>query len=146
MNSRRVEGFMNDAERLFNDRLDVPSLISLSHGLQAQFRQRLQTSDICMLPSFNHTLPTGDERGSYLAVDVGGSNCRVALVDLGVNSMRIVKLLGFSITSKVRSLKGVEFFDWMAARIEEITVCPEVQQVLGHGPYITGVAWSFPVK
>jgi hexokinase len=151
MSSRSVEEFMNDAERLFNDKLDLPSLMSLSQGLQEQFKQRLQTSDICMLPSFNHTLPKGDERGSYLAVDVGGSNLRVALVDLGGKqqgngAMGIVKLLCFPITSKVRSLKGVEFFDWMAARIEEITLCPEVQQSLGHGPYIMGVAWSFPVK
>ena len=148
--SSSVEEFINDAERLFHNRLDVSSLLSLSRGLQEQFKQGLQTSDICMLPSFNHTLPKGDESGSYLAVDVGGSNLRVALVDLGGSqrgsTMKIVKLLGFAISSKVRSLKGVEFFDWMAERIEEITLCPEVQQSLGHGPYIMGVAWSFPVK
>jgi hexokinase len=148
--SSNVEEFIDDAERLFNERLDVSSLLSLSQGLQEQFKRRLQASDICMLPSFNHTLPRGDESGSYLAVDVGGSNLRVALVDLGGNqsssAMKIVRLLGFPISSKVRSLKGVEFFDWMAERIEELTLCPEVQQSLGHGPYIMGVAWSFPVK
>jgi hexokinase len=145
-----VEEFMSDAARLFNERLDLPSLMSLSEGLQEQFKQRLQASDICMLPSFNHTLPDGSERGSYLAVDVGGSNLRVALVDLGGNqhrsSMNIVKLLVFPITSSVRLLKGAEFFDWMAGRVEEITICPEVQESLGRGPYIMGVAWSFPVK
>ena len=145
-----VQQFMNDAERHFNDRLDQGSLISLSQGLQEQFKQRLQASEICMLPSYNHTLPRGDERGSYLAVDVGGSNLRVALVDLGggqhSNAMTIVKLLGFPITGDIKSLQGAAFFDWMAGRIEEIVQCREVQQSLGHGPYIMGVAWSFPVK
>jgi hexokinase len=145
-----VEEFMNDAGRLFNDRLDLLSLMSLSQGLQEQFKQSLQTSDICMLPSFNHILPRGDEVGSYLAVDVGGSNLRVALVDLGGNQhgnvMKIVKLLCFPIASNIRLLKGAAFFDWMARRIEEITLCPEVEQSLGHGPYTMGVAWSFPVK
>jgi hexokinase len=145
-----VEEFMNDAERHFNDRLDMRSLESLSQGLQEQFKQKLQTSDICMLPSFNHNLPRGDECGSYLAVDVGGSNLRVALVDLGGNqhgnAMKIVKLLGFPITSDIRSLQGATFFDWVAGRIEEITLCREVQLSLGHGPYTIGVAWSFPIK
>jgi hexokinase len=151
MATRSVEEFINDAEKLFNDNLDLPSLMSLSDGLQEQFKQRLQASEICMLPSFNHTLPSGDESGSYLAVDVGGSNLRVSLVDLagdrcGNGAMKIVKLLVFPITSEVRSLKGPEFFDWMAEKIEQITVCQEVEQTVGHGPYIMGVAWSFPVK
>src|SRR5437868_7460514 len=110
----RAEEFIKDAEKLFNDRLDITSLMSLSQGLQEQFKQSLQTSDICMLPSFNHTLPKGDECGSYIAVDVGGSNLRVALVDLGGsehgNGMKIVKLLGFPISSSIRSLKGAAFF------------------------------------
>jgi hexokinase len=151
MNRRSVEDFINDAERLFNDQLDLPSLMSLSEKLQRQFKQRLQASDTCMLPSFNHTLPKGNERGSYLAVDVGGSNLRVALVDLrgnqqGNSAMRIVELRGFPIDSNVRSLKGVAFFDWMAERIEETTLCPEIQSSQGRGPFIMGVAWSFPVQ
>ncbi|RJE23234.1 Hexokinase [Aspergillus sclerotialis] len=34
------------------------------------------------LPSYVKTVPTGTEKGRFLAVDLGGSNCRICLVDL----------------------------------------------------------------
>lgn len=104
-----------------------------------------------MLPSYNHTLPSGDEQGSYLAIDVGGSNLRVALVKLcgrQVNGgeMRIVKMFNYRIDESVRSLRGREFFDWMADRIEESISDPEIYKAHGPGTYAIGVAWSFPVE
>ena len=35
-----------------------------------------------MIPSFVSNLPKGNERGKYLALDLGGTNFRVCLVEL----------------------------------------------------------------
>ncbi|KAF2450417.1 hypothetical protein P171DRAFT_402794 [Karstenula rhodostoma CBS 690.94] len=38
------------------------------------------------LPSFVYQVPDGSEKGTFLAVDLGGTNCRICLVDLLGNS------------------------------------------------------------
>lgn len=50
--------------------------------LYREYSENLLSSNSCMLPSFSHILPTGPERETYLALDVGGSNFRLALVKL----------------------------------------------------------------
>ena len=146
-----MEEFIQEANKLFESPLSIPNLMAMSSKLQEQFTEKLQSSDICMLPSYNHTLPSGDERGSYLSLDVGGSNLRIALVDLcgkegNGGKMRIVKMFNYKIDNYVRSLKGREFFDWMASRIEESISNPDVRNAHGPETYAVGVAWSFPVE
>ena len=44
-----------------------------------------------MLPSYVTTLPTGNETGCYLALDLGGTNFRVCQVHLtGVNNLLFI--------------------------------------------------------
>lgn len=149
-----MDRFFRDAKRMFESPLQLQKLMEISEKLQVQFGQKLQASNICMLPSFNHTLPSGTERGTYLALDVGGSNFRVALVRLngksdGADGMEIVKMKTFKIDANVKKLKGVHFFDWMAQRIEEVVADPLVkaeQQTIGDQPLGMGLAWSFPIE
>lgn len=102
-----------------------------------------------MLPSFNYDLPTGQERGVFLALEVGGSNLRVAVVELGGRKeeegkghdhddeheyeheqgrrlrgqsamMRILHMKTSPIGVEVKGRAGRGFFDWMAERVGEI--------------------------
>lgn len=107
-----------------------------------------------MLPSYNHTLPGGDERGRYLSLDVGGSTLRVALVELrgqgeGVKGREsgIVCMESFPIGNAVMALEGVAFFDWMAARIVE-TLAKEKEGPMWEEQAILpmSLAWSFPIE
>lgn len=101
-----------------------------------------------MLPSFNHSLPRGDETGTFLALDVGGSTFRTALVELAgrdsETAMRIVRQRAWKIGKAIKALRGEQFFDWMAEMMEEM-LCgvggdrqTEVLQM--------GLAWSFPIE
>ena len=95
----------------------------MSEQLQAEFCTKLQSSNICMLPSFHYALPTGHESGDFVALDVGGSTFRIAIVHLsGKESagdvMDIKRMKSFVIDQSIRDLKGKAFLDWMAARIE----------------------------
>jgi hexokinase len=145
--------YLDEIKEQFEASLDVESLLGISAKLQDAFKVKLQDSNLCMLPSYNHTLPTGTEQGTYLALDCGGSNFRVALVDLqgktkgGKSSgMRIVKQFGHKIDMATKALRGHAFFDWMAEKIEQAIADAEVQQVHGSGTYAMGLAWSFPVE
>lgn len=148
----RMEDFLRDAERLFESQLQLSSLLAMSGKLQEQFAPKLDSSDICMLPSYIFNLPTGDERGTYLALDVGGSTFRVAVVELSGRTkgkeecMKIIKMRSFRIDTLVKALKGHEFFDWMADRIGDVLEDPLVKQCHGAGTFAMGLAWSFPIE
>lgn len=149
---RKMDDFLREVKRLFEAPLQITNLLAMSGKLQEQFRQKLQDSNICMLPSYNHTLPTGNERGTYLALDVGGSTFRVALVELcgkhkeWDKSMRVVKIESYRIDNTVRALKGHAFFDWMAERIAEVLEDAEIRKLRGSTVLPMGMAWSFPVE
>lgn len=130
-------------------KIDREGLLRLSDGLKVQMEKSLVDNQVCMLPSYNHQLPTGNERGTFLALDVGGSTFRVALIELlgrqNREASRISSIRSFKINQPVKQLKGMLFFDWMAQRIEE-TLSGKVE---GHGPKTPlsmGLAWSFPIE
>lgn len=145
-----MDDFLQDVKQKFASPLKTSNLLSMSTRLQAQFKEKLQSSHSCMLPSYNHTLPTGCEMGNYLTLDVGGSTFRVALVSLtGKNngsSMKILKMFNFRIGNKVRALEGHAFFDWMAERIAETLEDGVVKDAQGGTTLPMGLAWSFPVE
>lgn len=147
----RVEKFLEDVERCLKDEVNRERLFAFSKGLQAQLKISSQENPLNMLPSYNHQLPTGDECGTYLALDVGGSTFRVALIELsgktnGVQESKILQSRSVKVDQAVRQLKGLAFFNWIAERIEETLA----GQSEGHdptgAPLSMGLAWSFPIE
>ncbi|KAF2712336.1 actin-like ATPase domain-containing protein [Pleomassaria siparia CBS 279.74] len=148
---RTMDDLLREIQRLLEAPLTPAELMHMSGRLQEQFAPKLQASDICMLPSYNDKLPTGLERGTYLALDVGGSTFRVAVVELtgkqtNTKSMRIVTMKSYKIDNSVRHLKGTAFFDWMAEKIEAAIADPQVKKITGLKTFPMGLAWSFPVE
>jgi hexokinase len=98
-----------------------------------------------MLPSFLNT-PSGLEKGRFVAVDFGGTNVRVLLVELrGSGQSVILKReslplqdpdAGYDFT--LETATGGELFDFLAGQIKEIAVPGEVC-ALGH-------TFSFPTR
>ncbi|KAI0870280.1 hexokinase-1 [Hypoxylon argillaceum] len=146
---RTVAEFLKEAEKLLLSPIEGDRLRVFSANLKAQFRERLQTHPECMLPSFNHLLPTGNEIGQYLALDVGGSTLRVALVQLRGREAEgrgceIVRMISFKITPEIKKLEGMAFFDWMAMRICDVIHKDGAANT--EDPIPMGLAWSFPVE
>ncbi|KAF1999989.1 actin-like ATPase domain-containing protein [Amniculicola lignicola CBS 123094] len=151
---RTVDDLLREVQRLFEAPLDPAKLLHMSGKLQEQFAPKLQASDICMLPSYNDKLPSGLEQGTYLALDVGGSTFRVAVVQLagkqpGAKRMHIVNMKSYQIDNVVRNLKGTSFFDWMAENIEAAISeahAASANGVNGTTTFGMGLAWSFPIE
>ena len=143
--------FLEEVEKALRRSVKRETLLKLSRGLRVKFEESLLENQKCMLPSYNHQLPTGDECGTYLALDVGGSTFRVALIKLsGKGSKRnespILRSRSVKINNTVKQLKGVAFFDWMAARIEETLSGQPEGHEMSDTPLSMGMAWSFPIE
>lgn len=141
---------LQEVQTQFEQQLRIEDLLALSRKLQTELRQHMISSPQCMLPSFNYELPTGQERGTYLALEVGGSNLRMAMVELSRRNvgMRILEMACFSMDTAIRQLKEYDFFDWMAERIGELlgVEAEPSGHTQGSEPLPLGVAWSFPIE
>jgi hexokinase len=148
---KRRDVFLKDVKTEFEREMTRDRLVAFSNGLRLQLEGSLLEHPMCMLPSYNHQLPTGDEIGNYLALDVGGSTFRLALVGLAGKKVdgkecQILKSKSVKVDSRVRALKGVLFFDWMAERIEDMLSQESGGQEMSGSPLSMGLSWSFPIQ
>ncbi|OBT86457.1 hypothetical protein VE02_05339 [Pseudogymnoascus sp. 03VT05] len=133
--------------------LDAPGLRRLAEGLQAEYALALRENPACMLPSYSHVLPSGAETGRYVALDVGGSTFRVAVLELcgrgSEGEESVVKgARTFRIDDVVKQRVGIAFFEWLAERIEETLgeVLGEMKEGEEREKMDMGLSWSFPIE
>ncbi len=149
--SQDLDNFAQNVKSQFEASLNPNILLTISGKLQKQFERKLQSSDACMLPSWNYTLPTGEEEGQYLALDVGGSTLRIALLELsgkssGRTPIKIKKSKNYQIDKSVKSLAGKKFFDWLAGKIEQILHDEGITGMHSSTAVSAGLSWSFPTQ
>ncbi|KAL1318751.1 hypothetical protein HN51_071052 [Arachis hypogaea] len=106
-------------------------------------------SKLKMLISFVDNLPTGDEKGTFYALDLGGTNFRTLRVQLGGNGKGIAKIEHneVSIPPHLMTSSSDELFDFIATSLakfissepEEFHPPPGRQRELGF-------TFSFPVR
>jgi hexokinase len=147
---RSLQSLADEVDRLFRYPCSIRRMLKMSAAMKQQYRDKLQKSDACMLPSFCHAMPSGQETGTFIALDVGGSTFRVALVELqgrasGPSGMVMHHMTSSKIDEPIRRLRGNEFFDWMASRIQAMLAeCPQSRprdETIG-----LGLTWSFPLE
>lgn len=145
---RTLDDFAGEVESLFSTPLSTPNMVDMSEKIRAQFRNCLQDSPCNMLPSYTHALPSGSETGTYLALDVGGSTFRVALIELHgrEQEMKIVRVASSYIDNSVKLLEGTKFFDWMANEIENMLKDVGTDYGRGEIALPIGLSWSFPIE
>ena len=131
-------------------------LLQTSDILLRSFREHLQKSTLTMLPSYTYLLPTGQEAGTAIAVDLGGSTLRVAAIQLyplakanddtkrlSRESTKVILRESWVVEDTVKKLRSNAFFDWIVARIARVV------KALGAGNgrgMVMGVTWSFPIE
>ena len=156
-----LDDFLKEVESQFMSQTYVEELLAMSKKLQAELQKQLRLGNSqVMLPSVNYELPTGEERGRYLAIEVGGSNLRIAVVELygrepptGLQPMKIKCIMSFPIDTPIRQLKEYAFFDWIAERVKEL-LTKDFDDSSEGSSFIQasrpglrmGLAWSFPIE
>ena len=134
---------------------DGDKLYETSGALLQTFHQALQTSTQSMLPSYTTSLPKASTTGTAVALDLGGSTLRVAVIELlshtevqgndtGVlpELRKVLVRNSWSVGDEIKNLRARDFFDWIAGCMRETVA--EAGLGLGQGKSV-GVTWSFPV-
>lgn len=150
---RSLNDLSLEVQELFERQLSIDALLSISRKLQSQLKEALTSSAPCMLPSHQYHLPSGKEEGSYLALEVGGTNLQVALVELRGQDvtherLRVRRMESSPIEASQRESSGVAFFDWMARKIKDmLDGDADIHDHLqSPKPLRMGIAWSFPLE
>ncbi|KAF9940714.1 glucokinase, partial [Modicella reniformis] len=98
-----------------------------------------------MIPTFVYELPTGEETGMVLSIDLGGTNLRVCRTTLSGDGNFEIIHKKWTISDALKKGSGVELFAWIADRIEEFLLfqCHETNR---EGNYPLGMTFSFPCE
>lgn len=147
---RSLDDLSLEVQGLFEEQLQTDSLLAISQKLQTQLREGLISSSQCMLPSHHYNLPSGQETGIYLALEVGGSNLQMALVELQGQEVyngrfRVSRIQRSPIEANVKELDGQAFFDWIAQKLEDMLDGNADSHECPGKPLQMGLAWSFPL-
>lgn len=119
-------------------------IVEMHAGLASEDGSKLK-----MLISYVDNLPTGDEKGLFYALDLGGTNFRVIRVQLGGKEKRVVKQEFDEVSIPPDLMVGTSeaLFDFIAGALakfvategEDFQLAPGRQRELGF-------TFSFPVK
>ncbi|XP_053148776.1 hexokinase-3 isoform X2 [Hemicordylus capensis] len=127
---------VSDLERLRNlMRLEMEKGLSKeTHG----------TASLRMLPTFVRGLPDGTERGKYMALDLGGTNFRVLMVEVRSKEEGGVYMTTeiYTITPEIAQSNATELFDHIVSCIIDFE---KKHKVIG-ATLPLGFTFSFPCK
>ena len=114
-------------------------LTEMHQGLNPETHAK---ADIKMFPTYVRSLPDGTESGDILALDLGGTNFRVLLVNLESGEVK-VKSKVFLIPQSIMTGTGIQLFDHIAKCLAEFM---KAENLVHHGnrPYPLGFTFSFP--
>lgn len=90
-----------------------------------------------MIPAYVDR-PTGNEKGSFMALDIGGTNFRILEVDLlGKGRLRVSRAKNFILDKRYLKGTGEELFDYIADCVKSFK---------RHGKARLGYTFSFPME
>lgn len=117
-----------------------------THKLLEQLVQQIHDVHIpgnkAMLPGYLSSMPSGEEVGTYLALDLGGSNFRAALICLPGNRDRpqILRLHSWTVPEEAKVSTSDKLFDWIAQCVRSMLDNEDSLR-----SWVAGFAFSFPV-
>lgn len=134
--------------------LSKKQLEPIVYGFNQEYKTGLKTPSkglATMIPSFVTKMPTGNETGTFLSLDLGGTNLRIAAVELKGSGKASVHELKRRPSTELKTGEGVVFFDWIADAIKDLITIEAKHlfsqaQVEGKDTLSLGVCWSFPVE
>lgn len=116
------------------DRLTAEMVKGLDKATHAEAKVK-------MFPTYVQSLPDGTERGDFFALDLGGSNFRVLLVQLLEGEVKMESKT-YAIAKEIMVGTGDQLFDYIADCLNEF----KTEQGLGNKSLPLGFTFSFPCK
>ncbi|CAG8662025.1 514_t:CDS:2, partial [Acaulospora colombiana] len=102
--------------------------------------------NLAMVPSFVTRRPTGQETGTFLALDLGGTNLRVCQVDLKGNGEITIKQQKYLISESLKVCEARILFDSIADSVLKFLAEIGYKHEQGNEKLKLGFTFSFPVQ
>ncbi|CAG8745193.1 15625_t:CDS:2, partial [Racocetra persica] len=127
--------------------LDRDKIQSIIDGFIVAYHNGLTKDHSTMIPSYVSRLPTGAETGTYLSLDLGGTNLRVAAVTLVGEGKADVEQKQFVIPAELKIGPVDNLLDWVATGVKELLdfLGIQVDSISEKGLFM-GVTFSFPIR
>jgi len=119
-------------------------LIAMAKEIQSEYQKGLsgvEGAHIPMIPSYITKLPTGAEKGDYIALDMGGTNFRVLRITLLGDGTTKIKATKDKFSEAAMSGEASELFGYMADKI--LKFIPDA--VNSEKEFPLGFTFSFPL-
>ncbi|PIO67840.1 Hexokinase [Teladorsagia circumcincta] len=100
----------------------------------------LQKSTIAMLPSFVPELPDGTERGRFVAMDLGGTNLRVMIMEIETGEKMRTKQFNTRMPNAAMHGTGEQLFDYIAKALADFLI----EKDLADENLPVGFTFSYP--
>lgn len=100
-------------------------------------------SSLQMENTYIPELPDGTEKGKYLALDLGGTNFRVILLELANGQILKEEFNFYHISDEARLGCGIELFDYLADCVKDFM---GVKKIPIDAKMPMGFTFSFPMK
>ncbi|KAH9049279.1 hypothetical protein EDB83DRAFT_2226901 [Lactarius deliciosus] len=151
----KIRSLLADIEQQFT--LDGDVLISITSHFHKLFNLGLSEygHPMAMIPTFVTGVPDGTETGTFLALDLGGTNLRVCQVELHGDKTFTLKQQKYRVSEVLKTGEATTLFDYLADSVDAfLTSTTELKEdVLDAGdveidsPTVPlGLTFSFPVE
>lgn len=129
------------SEQKLNECVDY-FMVQVKDGLAKDAPENLP-----MIPTFVTGVPSGNEKGTFLAIDLGGTNFRVCSVELLGNSDFTINQEKWAIPKHIMTGNSKEFYEFLAQQIGEFMTLHHKDHMEKADPehLKMGFTFSFPV-
>ncbi|KAI0296056.1 hypothetical protein B0F90DRAFT_1637035 [Multifurca ochricompacta] len=157
----KVNSILADIEQQFT--LDENDLISITRHFHQLFNLGLgeYNQPMAMIPTFVTGVPDGTETGTFLSLDLGGTNLRVCHVQFHGNQTFTLKQKKYQVSEALKTGEATVLFDYLADSVDAFLTSTEAeaeaevpqQGALRQNPFDEdppavplGLTFSFPVE
>ncbi|KAF9452017.1 hexokinase [Macrolepiota fuliginosa MF-IS2] len=137
--------------------LSNAQLVDLTKTFLDEFKQGLEGYGhaMAMIPTFVTGVPNGTEKGTFLALDLGGTNLRVCEVVLNGDKTFSLRQQKYRVTEALKTGEATALFDYLADSVDAfLTTEASVDYTSPTGPgsgkhpnaIHLGLTFSFPVE
>ncbi|KAG8925270.1 glucokinase [Tulasnella sp. 418] len=98
---------------------------------------------MAMIPTFVTGVPNGTETGTFLALDLGGTNLRVCEITLNGDQTFTLRQQKYKVSTELKTGEATTLFDYMADSVDHFLTGRDIH---GEEALFLGLTFSFPVE
>ncbi|KAG6900109.1 hypothetical protein C0993_002794 [Termitomyces sp. T159_Od127] len=141
------QSLFDDIDRSFQ--LSSQDLVELTKAFLHEISLGLSSygQPMAMIPTFVTGVPDGTETGTFLALDLGGTNLRVCEVVLNGDKTFSLRQQKYKVSDSLKTGEATALFDYLAASVDAF-LTTHAASAYSHGSDVVnlGLTFSFPVE